>query len=513
MKSTDDLFLLMQSLSKTEKRYFKIFTGNNSEKDGNNYQKLFDLINSQTEYDEEKLINNFYEGKDSKHFPSTKRRLYQLILKSLNNYYSTISKETELYDSLNEARILYKKGLYKQSNKILEKLIVFAKHFELFSGLINICELKYELISHTTKSHMEMYSEFSKIRTLSDQTLETLDIEKNYQELFACFIEKLRFEGDLLRKQSQIDSFNEILQNPYLQDEKQNRSVKCKIIYYFIQSIYYYTLCIHEKAIHYSLKGIEYLEEQNQIKPIESSVYSARISNMCEIFLRARDYKQFEVYLTKLTKCNIQFSMEESKLFYRYNDLLFRSYIIRGEFQKGINLFRKFEKEMLELTETIPYSRMISLYYYLSYAFFASGDNKNGLIEVNKLLEEKSNYRIDIHCYSRILNCLLQLETGDYNSQESALRATSYYLKKHDYLFEFETLFLRFYTKRIKEFDLKKQKRLLQNFKNELIILFENPIDFVINDYFDIISWLESKVNNLNFQDVVRSKNDVKTII
>lgn len=513
MKSTDDLFLLIQSLSKTEKRYFKIFTGNASEKDGNNYQKLFDLINNQTEYDEEKLVNSFYEGKNSKHFPSTKRRLYQLILKSLNNYYSTISKETELYDSLNEARILYKKGLYKQSNKILEKLIVFAEHYELFSGLINICELKYELISHTTKSHAEMYSEFSKIRALLNQALEALDIEQNYQELYACFIEKLRLEGDLLRKQSQVDSFNELMLNPYLQDGKQNRSVKCKTIYYFIQSIYYYILCEHDQAIDYSLKGIEYLEKQNQIKPIESSICSARISNMCEIYLRAKNYRQFEVYLTKLTKCAIQFSMEENKLFYSYNDLLFRSYIKRGEFQKAIDLFHKFEAEMAVLSDTIPHSRMIRLYYYLACAFFASKNYKNALIEVNRLLEEKSNYRIDILCHSRILNCILQLEIGDYNSQESALRSTSYYLKKHDYLFEFETLFLRFYTKFIRESEWDKQKNLLENFKNELIILFENPIDSVINDYFDIISWLESKLNNLNFQDIVKSKNDVKAII
>lgn len=494
MTSTDDLFILIKSLSKSEKRYFKIYTVNNSNKEDGNSHKLFDLISNQTVYDEKKLIDSFYSNCDVKHFPTIKRRLYQLILKSLNNYYSMISKETELYDSLNEARVLYKKGLYKQCNKLLEKLIVFAKHFELFSGLINICELKYQLINHTTKTHEEMYSEFSKIKRLTNQTLEVLDVEKNYQELFACFIEKLRLEGELLRKNTQIDSFNEFMKNPYLQEGKQNRSVKCKVIYFFIQSIHQYIICEHEKAIYYSLKGIDYLEQQNLIHPIEPSVYSARISNMCEIYLRAKDYSQFEVYLEKLTKCSIQFSMEEKKVFYRYNDLLFRYYIVRGDFQKGIDLYYSFEEEMKALSDTVPHSRMIGMNYYLSYAYFAMGNYKKSLLEVNKLLDEKSNYRIDILCYARILNCLLHIEIGDYNSQESALRSASYYFKKHNYLYNFEISFLRFYKSYINEMDSNKQKCLLQKFKSELEILFKNPIDLVINDYFNILSWVDGKL-------------------
>ena len=58
-KASDQLHKLIKSLSKPEKRYFKVFSSRHIIGDENNYQTLFDAIDKQEEYDEEKLMKKF----------------------------------------------------------------------------------------------------------------------------------------------------------------------------------------------------------------------------------------------------------------------------------------------------------------------------------------------------------------------------------------------------------------------------------------------------------------------
>ena len=57
---TDDLFLLIKSLDKNEKGYFKKFAARyGSKQGGNDYLKLFDLIDGQDSYNEEVVKKHF----------------------------------------------------------------------------------------------------------------------------------------------------------------------------------------------------------------------------------------------------------------------------------------------------------------------------------------------------------------------------------------------------------------------------------------------------------------------
>ncbi|GEM_PF-3573819 len=504
MKSFDELFVLIKSLSRSEKRYFTLFAGTHSDSNKLNYFQLFEIIDKQTTYDEKKVIKSYFQKREEKHFSYEKKHLYELILKSLNKYHSEISKESILNESLNSAKILYKKGLYDQSNKILEKLIVFAKQNELYSGLFNVCELKFEMIGQITHSYTEMNSEFSKIRSLSIMAMEILMSEKKYSELFALFLEKIRSNGEWVREPSQIESFKIFMEDSYLQDQKHALSSKSIHIFYFIKSIYYYIICDNKLAFDYAKKGMEYMENQNNKVPVDTSIYSARVANVCEICLRGRDFNNFELYLEKVRNCPADYQMEKNKVFYRYNDLFLRYYIISGEFKKGIEFYDSIKIEITNISKDIPKSRMIGIYYYLAYASFAISDYKNTLVWLNKLLDEKSNYRKDFHSFSRVLNCLVQLETGDYNSQESAYRATQYYLKKQNCIYQFEDLFLKFYSRIIKEINPFNLQHHYLDFKDAVLPLLKIPSESVILDYFDIISWLDSKLTSRSFSECTK---------
>ena len=86
MKPSIELFNLITSLTKSEKRFFKLSSSLQS--GDKNYLKIFDFIESQSYYDEAKLKEEFKAEIFVNHLPSEKNHLYKLILKSLRAFYS-----------------------------------------------------------------------------------------------------------------------------------------------------------------------------------------------------------------------------------------------------------------------------------------------------------------------------------------------------------------------------------------------------------------------------------------
>ena len=78
MKSSDDLYQLIKSLTNNEKRYFKLFASLQSGK--KNYLRLFEAMDKQQVYDEGKVKEPFKGEKFINHLPSEKNYLYHYNL-------------------------------------------------------------------------------------------------------------------------------------------------------------------------------------------------------------------------------------------------------------------------------------------------------------------------------------------------------------------------------------------------------------------------------------------------
>ena len=59
MRYNADLFELIKSLTKSEKRYFKVYSAQQTKNNSNNYILLFDAIDRQEVYNEEKIKRKF----------------------------------------------------------------------------------------------------------------------------------------------------------------------------------------------------------------------------------------------------------------------------------------------------------------------------------------------------------------------------------------------------------------------------------------------------------------------
>ena len=123
---TDSLFQLIHSLEKSEKRNFKLYIKRSSGKEDLKIIQLFDAIDKLSEYDEKILLKKLSDVTKTQ-LANLKTHLYKEVLASLRLIKSTDSIDMQLHEQLDYARILYNRGLYIQSLKILEKVKEMAQ--------------------------------------------------------------------------------------------------------------------------------------------------------------------------------------------------------------------------------------------------------------------------------------------------------------------------------------------------------------------------------------------------
>ena len=119
-RTTDPLFQLIQSLEKSEKRNFKLYATRNSSSEELISIQLFDALDKMDTYDEGVLLSK-NERIKKQQLSNLKAHLYKQILSSLR-LISDNFIDISLHEQMDYARILYNKGLYHQSLKVLYKL-------------------------------------------------------------------------------------------------------------------------------------------------------------------------------------------------------------------------------------------------------------------------------------------------------------------------------------------------------------------------------------------------------
>lgn len=158
------LYTLIQSLTPAEKGYFKKYVQHDNAK-AKSYVRLFDAINSQEEYDEDKLKKKF--AKELSNFSAAKNYLFESILASLKVTHQQHDVFAQTVDYLTSADILAARQLFELASGYLEKAHQFAEknsepalHLLAFDRLLMMASAQYdrEALIQLTGKGMEQVS-------------------------------------------------------------------------------------------------------------------------------------------------------------------------------------------------------------------------------------------------------------------------------------------------------------------------------------------------------------------
>ena len=184
-------------------------------------------------------------------------------------------------------------------------------------------------------------------------------------------------------------------------------------------------------------------------------------------------------------------------------------YINRGEFGKGIELLKNVEGSFTKVLSEINRSSEISFYYTFSYICFGAENYKRSLFWLNKILNATdTGVRDDIRVSAHLLNLILHYELGNESQLEYYVRSTYRFLYKRHRLFKIETIMLELIRKKLPKIDSEKELMIVfTKLKLEMEKLAKDPQQKRSLDYFDFISWLESKISKRKFAEVVKESN------
>lgn len=172
-RSTDSLFQLVKSLEKSEKRNFKLYVNRHSSGEDLKIVQLFDALDKMDDYDEATLL---FRNKTIKkqQLSNMKAHLYKQILGSLRLIKQEDNVDLQLHEQMDHARILYNKGLYHQSLKVLDRMKDFARSHNQLTYLQQVLffEKKIEAL-HITRS---MQDRADQLTALSDEVSTRLSL-------------------------------------------------------------------------------------------------------------------------------------------------------------------------------------------------------------------------------------------------------------------------------------------------------------------------------------------------
>ncbi|MCW3086151.1 MAG: hypothetical protein JWP12_3517 [Bacteroidetes bacterium] len=505
----DELAKLIGSLTKAEKRYFKMFTSLQSGEKG--YLKLFEAIEKSDNYDEEK-IKKMFAGEDFiKRLPAVKNYLYNQILKSLRIIYSGNTVESELREMMEDVSNLYEKRLYKQCAKILDKAKELANKNEFFLQLIEINSWKERIL-------IELLT-LDKYEAIIDKHLEEeidlIESQKNIARYRSLYNKMILINRKIkeARSEEELKQFQTIIEHPLLKSIDTAYTFEAKNYFYRIHLIYNHAKGDNEASFVIAdsqLKLIESYPEKIKEKP---QLYITALNNvlLCEIHIHK--YDNFKETLLKLRNFPLKSLSTEVGRFVTSYTFEMVMYLDSGEFHKSSAIREEISEGLTKYHDKINAVEEITMLYNLFYSYFGTAEYSKALGIINRLLNEyQKELRYDIQCAVRILNLILHYELGNTRLIEYNAFSTYRFLYKSKRLYKLENIVLNFIRKKMPSiYTAKEQIEAFKELRQEFIAISEHPYEKKAFEYFDYISWLDSKIENKPLEEIVKKK--FKTVV
>ena len=504
MKPSVDLFELINSLKKGEKAYFKKYASFHTLGEKNNYLRLFEVIEKQKKYDENALFTHFKGEPMLNNFSVAKAYLYDLILESLEDFHRNKSIGSQIRSLIYRAEILYEKNLFKQCEVLISKAEKIAGKYDRTIFQLELARWKNKLMianSYSGLKEKELRAPFDLIDKITDRY-------KNYNFYFRAYETMFyhHLQSDV-RKATDISLFEKYIKHPMFSDERKALSYEAKNCFYFAQLVYFYSKEDFKRVHFYTLKLLKLIEDNPHQLKADVAKYLNNIFNLMVCLHKLNRYGELSDTIEKLRTIDAGSDRLNGMREHAITNFQLIIYIQHGEFDKAVKLIKNREK-ITDAAAQTPNQFVSDFLYVAAVSYFGSGDLSNAKKYTNKILNDKAvDESTPLYCFIKIFNLLISFEQGDELLLEYQVRSTYHFLAKRKRLYKFENLVLDLIRKKLPR--IKTRNELILTFKEmrkQILILSKDPYERNALEFFDIVSWLESKIENRKFGEVVRGK-------
>ncbi|WP_238783876.1 hypothetical protein [Blattabacterium cuenoti] len=510
----DNLFLLIKTLSKSEKRHFQLYVKRIKKNKNSKFMMLFKNMMKIDNYNEKKILNNTKISKVQ--LSNIKRYLYNQLLISLKIQHVKINYDIKIRQYLDFSRILYNKGLYIQSLKLLKKAKIIAKNYELNTILLELVEFEKMIESqHITRSIC------SRSEDLSSESKELVEKIKQCNALSSLSLELY----DLYLKVGYVrNEKDNIFIETYFRTNTQKFNITKlsfyeKLFLYQSKAWYYHIRQDFIMCYRSSKKWIKLFQSYSNAKKIAPVSYIKGYHYLLDTLFYLNHYSKFTSVLmqfeneVKNKKILINENTEILIFIYTYANRINKHYM-DGTFSEGVKkIIPSFISNFKKFCKRMDYHYIMVLYYKISCLYFGSGDYSNTIKYLSNIIENKrKNLRQDLQCFSRLLYLISCYESGLDDNMDQKIQSTyKFFIKMNDgYIVQKEIIL---FFKNLRSVYPHQVKNNFIKLKEKLIKYYNHPYEKRTFLYLDILSWISSKIENKSVEYIVRErfiKNNLK---
>lgn len=501
-----DLYELIQSLTKNEKIYFKRYSSFHVKGEINKYVLLFDCLNKQKEFNLQQAIEEVNLKKSQSR--NIKKYLYELILKSLEQYHSSTSIDAQLGRLLCQIEILMNKNLSEHAEVLIQKGISMAEKYGKSNYKLEFLNWKKRVfeVNSFSKNSME---EIKDLVDACKNTLNTIHEEEDFWLL------KVHSYWLVTKKGGFIDEeFNKVFEMHSLEKDKnltfKESSFKTRLHYLSsIANLHSYK-GEWSKVLNTRRKIVSLFEENPDLLKANIHSYIGALYNLLVAFFNLRLYEN-EVYET-INKINLapetffknKAVPESIQLqIFSYTGTIEPAILANtGQWEKAIQRIKVVQDGLLKFENKINRFLKLVILYNISYIHFAYGNLEESDRWIDIMIYDTETTTGDqYYIQARILKLIIQFEMGNYFLFDYMTKSTKRYVLKRRHQYKYEACLINFFlTFNKSHFSKHDIPVSFKKLKQELILIKNDPMEKLAMSYFDFECWCDSHIKNISYK-------------
>lgn len=504
ISNSEQLFRLIKSLTKSEKRSFKLYAQRSHNQSTSKFIQLFDILDSMEAYDEDMIIKKSSHIKKSQ-LSNLKRHLYSQIMKALRNIHIDKELDIQIREQLDFARILYGKGLYMQSLKLLERVKNTARdahqnvlYFEILEFEKRI-EEKHITRSRSVKGKME------DLIDTSDRANQLINLESSLTNL------KLKIHG-LYIKGGHIK--NKIEREQVLRYFEANKPDLDYNKLSFFEKVYwhqsyvwlYYILLDFENCLLHARKWADFFKDDPMMASVNPDLYMRGMHYVMTACFHLNKEHEYWEYLQLLD----QFYNEENENFNQTSEIIYFLYSnfakldlanLNGRYDKNVALIPSIEKNLTLHEAHLDNHRVMQFYYKFAWTYFARGEYGNAIDYLNRILNlNVKHLREDIQCYSWLLFILAHFEKKNFALLTHLVKSATKFFEKMKEKNKVQQILVQFVRTQLRS-NQSLSKETYQNLIENLNKYAKDSYQGKALLYLDAKAWAESKLQSTTIEN------------
>jgi hypothetical protein len=506
-QQTDHLIELIHSLTKAEKRSFRLFANRQQHTDDKLFILLFDFIEGTKDYKESELLKKFPQIRKSQ-LSNIKANLMKQLLSVLRLLQKDFSESVNVTELIDHAHIFQSKGMHKAGLEMLEKAKRLSERYDdpVFEYLALDQERKTESSFITGRSALKT----SKIMQHSEALLKKIILRNELANL------SLRLYAMYLRfgyvKDEKDHSFIRDFYESHLPELNEETLSFYEKIYLCQSRVWYYHMS--QDFLNYfkfSKKWVDTFDGDTRMIRNDIMTYLKGRHNVLNALYMSgkagkfvQEYNSFILFGANNQKYFSASELSDYMLF--ANMHLLNKIFLTGHYDEGLKEIEPLVTLMKNNTWQWDENRLITFNYKIACVWFGADKYNEALDYLNAIINNPDRpLGQDIQCFARILSLISHYELGNDVLVSYQIKSVYRYLSKMENLQSVQLEILSFLRKtpNLHPKDLKKAFTAL---RTKLTRYQHHPFEKRPFLYLDIIAWLDSKISGKRIQAIIRER-------